>query len=82
MFMEVSHPTVYMIKFETHILVASFPGPSQILSCSCGENRLRLQDKFREGPGNESNFFIFGQIPMSICYVSYIIMAYAYMCML
>ena len=38
--------------------VASFPGSSQILSCSCGENPW-LQDKIWEGPGDEAMGYVY-----------------------
>ena len=35
-------------------VLASFPGHSQILSRSCGENSTELRDKIWEWPGNEA----------------------------
>ena len=35
--------------------LASFPGHSQILSCSCADFCPQLQDKIWEGPGNEAS---------------------------
>ena len=61
-FHELSRRKVLKIEafqFKRWFLLASSPGPTQILSCSHGENRgfsPRLWDKIWVGPGDEARF--------------------------
>ena len=56
-------PVKRLTTIPSCILVASSPGPTQILSRSCGEKSLR--DKIWVGPGDEASILV--QLKLHVC---------------